>query len=112
MEVILTALAAGVGSSVASEALRVPTLRDAKLALVARKKSGSGNLDVKVQGSPNGEDWFDWLSFTQLVDASGSEEIPAPSVSWPFQRTIRTVGGTAVYDIWVFENGIYGGRRA
>lgn len=108
----MTALAAGVGSGVASAALQVPALRDAKLALVARKKSGSGNLDVKVQGSPNGEDWFDWVSFTQLVDASGTEEIPAPSAPWPWLRTVRTVGGTAVYDIWVFENGIYGGRRA
>lgn len=112
MEIIANANAAGVGSNVLTPFQRVPQLGLPTVALIATKKSGSGNLDVTIQHSPNELDWFDWMTFTQLVDASGSEELVPTRSHFPFMRTKRTIGGNAVYDFIVYMDGIYGQRRA
>lgn len=111
MEVLLKA-AAAVAGTVTTDWVRVPTLDAGKLALIAAKKSGSGNADVKIENSPDAAAAFDWVTFTQLADASGNEELPAPNPAWPYIRAVYTVGGTGVYDLTVYLTGIYGGRRA
>lgn len=110
MEVILEAIAAGAGT-VNSAVVKPPLPSAPIVALVATKTGGSGNLDVKIQHSPNQVTWFDWVTFTQLVDASGQQAIAPTTSAFPWLRTVRTVGGSGVYDIRVFLDGVYNWKR-
>lgn len=105
---LLTVDGAVAGSNVASGSAKVDTLKDEVYVLRATKTGGSGNLDAKVQDSIDGSaPWFDLATFTQLVDASGQQVVTAARRSLPFKRTVRTIGGTGVYDVDIDLAGYY-----
>jgi len=68
--------------------------------LKATNVNAATTLDVKIQHSPNGTDWFDLATFAQLVGVNGQEAIQITVSVFPNLRGDYTlVGATQSADI-------------
>lgn len=64
---------------------------------------GAGtSLAVKIQHSPDGTNWFDWVSFTALVAAGSEIKYPTLDIVAPQIRVVATfTGGTTTGTVTV-----------
>jgi len=65
---------------------------------VATAVNGATTVDCKIQHSPDGTNWYDHTTFTQLVGSDGDEVIQIDKTTDPFLPYMRSVvtlaGGT------------------
>lgn len=69
--------------------------------LIATDNGGvTPTLDVKIQHSLDGTNWYDYITFTQVTTGSNNTEAIAPSNEtghiFPYVRAVSTMGGSGL----------------
>lgn len=70
-----------------------------ELILTLVVKNNTGTVDVAVDHSPNGIDWFELHTFTQVAAASGSELLNIDKCLGHVRASITNAGGAADIDL-------------